>query len=196
MQHNYTLVVSPSDASKQVVCSSQSDEAELVLPTPESRNMGKVAEGIQSWRQKASEFSHSSSPCARDDAMEVDTPPSSPIHDSPVTPAQSASPPFDAPVRSAVTPRSSSALQTSIVASTGLPSPPETDKLPPLPSTPEPMDPEAKTARIIAEIRARAFAANQSSEDEELLIFRELEDSDDDDLVGDLPLMNNAKGKR
>lgn len=128
--------------------------------------------------------------------MEVDTPPSSPIHDSPVTPAQSASPPFDAPVRSAVTPRSCSVLQTSIVASTGLPSPPETDKLPPLPSTPEPMDPEAKTARIIAEIRARAFTANQSSEDEELLIFRELEDSDDDDLVGDLPLMNNAKGKR
>ncbi|KAF8554699.1 hypothetical protein OG21DRAFT_1508593 [Imleria badia] len=188
--HSNTLVASPSDSSKQVVCSSQSDEAELALPIPESRDFGKGVEGIHTWRQKASEFLHSSSPRAPEGAMVVDTPPSSPMRGSPVVSARSASPRFDAPVRSVETPRSSAAFQT---PSACLPSPPDTDELPPLPPTPEPIDPEAKTAKLIAEIKARAFAANQSSDDEQPLTFRELEDSDDGDLIDDLPLISNKK---
>ena len=193
--HNNNLVVSP-DSSKQVVYSSQSDEAELVLPIPESRHLEKAVEGIHTWRQKAFEFSHSSSPCSRDDAMEVDTPLSSPIRSSPVASARSASPHFEASARSVATPRSSAAFQTPIVASTCLPSPPDTNEFLPLPTTPEPIDPEAKTAKLIAEIKAKAYAANQSSGDEQPLAFRELEDSDDGDLIGDLPLTGNPKQQR
>lgn len=92
--------------------------------------------------------------------------------------------------------RSSAALQKPVVASACLPSPPDTNELPPLPLTPEPIDPEAKTAKLIAEIKARAFAANQSSDDEHPLSFHELEDSDDDDLIDCLPLISIPKGKR
>lgn len=194
MQLNNTA--SPSDSSKQVVCSSQSDEAELVFPVPESRDLGKVVEGIHTWRRKASESSNSSSPRARENAMEVDTPPSSPNRGSPVASVQSASHYFGAPVHTTAAPRSSPAFQTPIVASACLPSPPDTNELPPLPATPEPIDPEAKTAKLIAEIKARAYAASQSSDDEQPLAFRELEDSDDDDLIDDLPLIGNAKEQR
>jgi hypothetical protein len=83
-----------------------------------------------------------------------------------------------------------------MVASACLPSPPDTNELPPLPATPEPIDPEEKAAKLIAEIKARAYAANQSSDDEQPLAFRELEDSDDDDLNDDLPLIGNAKEQR
>lgn len=190
------MVASPLDSSKQVVYSSQSDEAELVLPIPESRHLENAVDGIHTWRRKAFESSHSSSACAREDAMEVDTPPSSPIRSSPVASARSASPHFDAPVRSVATTRSSAAFQTPLVASACLPSPPDTNELPPLPATPEPIDPEAKAAKLIAEIKARAYAANQSSDDEQPLAFRELEDSDDGDLNDDLPLIGKAKEQR
>lgn len=128
--------------------------------------------------------------------MEVDTPPSSPTLGSAVASARTPSPYFNAPVRSAATPGSSAAPQTPVVASVGLPSPPDSNELPPLPPTPKPIDPEAKTAMLIAEIRARAFAGNQSSDEEHPLEFRELDDSDDDDLIDDLPLIGNAKEPR
>ncbi|KAG6372341.1 hypothetical protein JVT61DRAFT_7781 [Boletus reticuloceps] len=191
--HKNALVASPSDSSKQVVCSSQADEAELVLPIPESRDLGNVVGSIHAWRKKTSEFSHSSSPCAREDAMKVDTPPSSPIRSSPVISARSPSRHLGAPVRSVATPGSNATFKIPIVAPACLPSLPDTNELPPLPATPEPMDPEAKTAKLIAEIKARAFTTNQSSDDEKPLEYRELEDSDDDDLSDDLPLISNAK---
>lgn len=128
--------------------------------------------------------------------MVVDTPPSSPIRGSPVPSVRSASPRFEVPTRPAETPRSSATFRTPIVASASLPSPPDTNELPPLPPTPEAIDPEAKTAKLIAEIKARAFAANQSSDDEQPLAFRELEDSDDGDLADDLPLIGDKKKQR
>lgn len=194
--HSDTLEASPLDPCKEVVYSSQSDEAELALPMAELRDLGKDIESVHTWRRKASESWNSFALRGREDAMEVDPLSSSPIHSSPSTSAWSASPDFDAPVRSAVTSRSSAALQTPIVASACLPSTPDTNELPPLPPTPEPIDPEAKAAKLIAEIKARAFAANHSSDDEQPLSFRELEDSDDGDLIDDLPLMGSAKGQR
>lgn len=130
--------------------------------------------------------------------MEVDTPPSSPNRGSPVASARSAFHYFGAPVRTTAPPRSSPAFQTPIAAPACLPSPPDTNELPPLPATPKPIDPEAKTAKLIAEIKARAYAANQSSDDDQPLTFPELEDSsdDDDDFIDDLSLIGNAKEKR
>ncbi|KAG8213862.1 hypothetical protein J3R82DRAFT_10606 [Butyriboletus roseoflavus] len=193
--HNNTLVTSPLDSSQEVVYSSQSDEAELALPIAESRDLGKAVENVHTWRRKATESWNSFESRARENAMEVDLLSSSPIHSPPATSAWSASPHFDAPVRSAVTSKNSAALQTPIVASACLPSPPDTNVLPPLPPTPEPIDPETKAAKLIAEIKARAFAANQSSDDEQPLSFRELEDSDDGDLIDDLPLIGSGKGQ-
>ena len=194
--HNNTLVVSPLDSSEKFVYSSQSDEAELALPIPETRDLGKVVEGVHTWRRKTFGSSTSSPLRVHEDAMEIDLPPSSPIRGSPLTDAWSASPPFDADVRSGATSRSNTAFQTPIIASGCLPSAPDTNELPPLPPTPEPIDSEAKTAKLIAEIKAKAFAANQSSDDEPPLSFRELEDSDDDDLIDELPLVGSAKKRR
>ncbi|KAH0827799.1 hypothetical protein J3R83DRAFT_3424 [Lanmaoa asiatica] len=194
--HNNSLVASPLDSSKQVVYSSQSDEAELVLPNPESCDLGKVVESVHTWRRKAFKSSNSSASRAREDAMEVDPLPSSPIRGSPVALAWNASSHCDAPVRSAEMSESSAAVQTPVVVSASLPSPSDTDELPPLPPTPEPIGPEAKTAKLIAEIKARAFAANQSSDDERPLSFRELEDSDDGELIDDLPLIGGAWEQR
>ena len=44
--HNDISVASPSDSSKQVVHSSQSDQAELVLPIPELCHLKEAVEGI------------------------------------------------------------------------------------------------------------------------------------------------------
>ena len=125
--------------------------------------------------------------------MEVDLPPSLPIHASPLSHVSNPSPPVR--IGSAATPRSNTALQSPIVAAF-LPSSPDTNEFSPLPPTPEPLDPDAKTVKLIAEIKARAFAANQSSDDDRPLAFRELEDSDDDDIVDELPLVSGTKQRR
>lgn len=53
----------------------------------------------------------------------------------------------------------------------------------PLPVTPKALDGETKAAKLIADIRARAFAsANVSSEDDKPLQYRDLDDSEDDEL--------------
>jgi len=53
----------------------------------------------------------------------------------------------------------------------------------PLPATPKALDGETKAAKLIADIRARAFAsANFSSEEDKPLQYRDLDDSDDDEL--------------
>lgn len=192
--HNNTLLTSPLDSSEQVVYSSQSDEAELALPIAESRDLGKVVEGVHTWRRKTFESSNPSPPRTPEDAMEVHLLPSSPARSSPSAHAWDVSPPFDTAIRSAATSRSNTTVQTPVAASACLPSSPDTDELPPLPLTPEPIDSETKTARLIAEIKARAFAANQSS-DNEPLAFHELEDSDDGDLIDELPLAGGG-GKR
>ncbi|KAI0949519.1 hypothetical protein AcW1_009108 [Taiwanofungus camphoratus] len=58
--------------------------------------------------------------------------------------------------------------------------PPTSDPVP-SPTTPEALDVESKTAKIIAEIRAKAFAAAPSSPEDEPLEFKELDDSSSDD---------------
>lgn len=192
--HN-SLVTSPLDSSEQVVSSSQSDEAELVLPIPERRDFGRVAGDVHTWRRKTFESSNSSLPC--EDAMEVDLFSSSSIRSSPLTNiAWSSSPPFGALVPSAEMSRSNTGSPTPIVASACLPSSPDTNDLSPLPPTPEPIDPETKTTKLIAEIKAKAFAANQSSDDSPPLSFYELEDSDDGDLLDEASLFRGTKERR
>ncbi|KAG9316538.1 hypothetical protein JVU11DRAFT_2588 [Chiua virens] len=190
---NTLLVTSPTDSSNQVIYSSQSDEAELVLPTLEPRDLGKVVEGVHTWRLRMFQTSTPSPLRVRKDAIDVDPSSSSPLRGS--LRGQSPSLHLDASHRSTGTTKRSASPQTPLDASTCLPSPPDTKELPPLPSTPKSLDPETKTARIIAEIQAKARAAALSSDGEETLVYRELEDSDDDDdeIMGTLPLIGGSK---
>ncbi|KAF9241519.1 hypothetical protein BU15DRAFT_73249 [Melanogaster broomeanus] len=193
-----TGATSPLDSSKQVVYSSQSDEMELVLPIPESRDHGKVHEDVQKWRQSTFHSSNSPIPQPQNDATEVGPlAPSSPPA-SPVASVIASSPHFDdsAHIRSVATSVSSIILpETHILPATCLPSPPDTDAAPPLPPTPKALDKDSKTAKLIADIKARAFAVKNSSDDEKTLEFRELEDSDDDDLDDDLLPVGQGMGK-
>ncbi|KIJ61348.1 hypothetical protein HYDPIDRAFT_116117 [Hydnomerulius pinastri MD-312] len=195
--YNSNSVASPSNSSKQVVYSSQSDEMELVMPILESRDFGKVKEDVQKWRQEA--FETPSSPLSEAwdaEAMEVDPPASSSSHGSPTASVGGSSPHFEdaSHFRSVTTSASSTTLpETPLLASTCLPSPPDTNEAPPLPPTPQALDKESKTAKLIADIKARAFATTCSSDDEKLLEFRELDDSDDEDL--DFLPTGKGKGK-
>ncbi|KIJ18779.1 hypothetical protein PAXINDRAFT_179422 [Paxillus involutus ATCC 200175] len=192
-------VASPSESSKQVVYSSQSDEIELVLPVLESSDRGKVKEDVQRWRHKTFEYSGSLLSQARDDTMELVPLPPSPSRCSPAASVGGPSPHSDATahIRSVTTSDSSTVLpETPFLPATCLPSPPDTTEAPPLPPTPQPLNKESKTAKLIADIKARAYAANHFSNDEKPLQFRELEDSDDDDLDDDFLPIGKGKGKR
>ncbi|OBZ68299.1 hypothetical protein A0H81_11863 [Grifola frondosa] len=68
-----------------------------------------------------------------------------------------------------------------------------------LPATPVVLDEKSKTAKLIDEIKARAYAAAHSSPEEpELLEFKELESSDeelDDDFLSNVDKIDKGKGK-
>ncbi|KAF8844378.1 hypothetical protein BDN67DRAFT_770368 [Paxillus ammoniavirescens] len=192
-------VASPSDSSKQVVYSSQSDEMELVLPVLESSDRGKVKEDVQRWRHKTFEYSGSLLSQALDDTIDLVPLPPSPSRFSPAASVGGPSPHSDATahIRSVTTSDSSTVLsETPFLPAMCLPSPPDTTEAPPLPPTPQPLDKESKTAKLIADIKARAYAANHFSNDEKPLQFRELENSDDDDLDDDILPSGKGKGKR
>ncbi|KAF9227426.1 hypothetical protein BS17DRAFT_465007 [Gyrodon lividus] len=155
------------------------------VPSPsdsKSRDLGKVQEDVQRWRHKAFEFSNPPFSQARNDAMEV---PSSPSHSSPAASVGGSSSYFDdtAHIRSVTTSVSNTTSpDTLILPPMFLPSSPDANESPPLPPTPRPLDKESKAAKLIADIKARTYIANHSSDDEKPLQFRELDDSDDDDL--------------
>ncbi|CCM03591.1 uncharacterized protein FIBRA_05728 [Fibroporia radiculosa] len=66
----------------------------------------------------------------------------------------------------------------------------------PLPVTPKILDPETKTAKIIADIKAKVLAAARSSPEEEPVDLKEIEDSSDDsDLESMDKLFVLVKGK-
>ncbi|KIK79819.1 hypothetical protein PAXRUDRAFT_262000 [Paxillus rubicundulus Ve08.2h10] len=195
---NINPIASPSGSSKQVVYSSQSDEMELVLPVLESSNLGKVKEDVQGWRHKTFESSGLSLSQAQNDTTKPALLPFSPLRCSPAVSVCGPSPHSDATahIRSVTGSDNSTVLsETPFYQATCLPSPSDTNEAPPLPPTPQPLDKESKTSKLIADIKARAYAASHFSNDEKPLQFRDLEDSDDDDLDDFLPI-GEGKGKR
>ncbi|KAL4073984.1 hypothetical protein J3A83DRAFT_4090316 [Scleroderma citrinum] len=123
--------------------------------------------------------------------MDVETP--DPFPGTPAVPATI--PSLHPDVRSI--PPSSNKLspKTPIHPSAWFPSPPDTSEASSvlLPPTPEALNAETKTAKLIADIKAKAFSsANLSSDEGEPLRYRELDVSEDDDL--EMPPIIQGKG--
>ncbi|KAH7927129.1 hypothetical protein BV22DRAFT_1127611 [Leucogyrophana mollusca] len=198
---------SPSSQSVQPLLStSQSDEMELVLPVPRNSDIGQVKEHVRKWRQEAVA---SPNPYVDKDwidsgaEMDVVHDKTSPTPDTPPDALSSyATSPFhseadvSAQLRTRSTSASSLSPESPLFSSTSLPSPPNTKEVPPTPATPEALDSHTKTAQLIASIKAKAYAASVSSSDgrHSPLQFRELEDSDDEDL--DILPSNQLKGAK
>ncbi|KAL4078460.1 hypothetical protein V8B97DRAFT_2003666 [Scleroderma yunnanense] len=170
-------------SSSQVVDSSQFEEEELVLPTRKRRDFVKRHASKRMRVTPVSPEFHQS--------MDVETP--DPFPGTPAVPATI--PSLHPDVRSI--PPSSNKLspKTPIHPSAWFPSPPDTSEASSvlLPPTPEALNAETKTAKLIADIKAKAFSsANLSSDEGEPLRYRELDVSEDDDL--EMPPIIQGKG--
>ncbi|KAH7913893.1 hypothetical protein BJ138DRAFT_1144969 [Hygrophoropsis aurantiaca] len=184
---------SPSSCSTRALLStSQSDEIELILPDRNDAAIGEVNEHVQKWRQKAVV-----SPCSSVDkdwnnsgtAMDIDLEESSSPHNTPVdtlSPAATSPVPSEADVSAQLRVGSSPASSLFSGTSPVFTSSPSASGSQPLsmPVTPGALDTDTKTAQVIADIKAKAYAASLSSSDDNRppLEFRELEDSDDDEF--------------
>ncbi|KAK7057112.1 VWFA domain-containing protein [Favolaschia claudopus] len=166
--------IAASDPGELVtVPSSQSDEQEeLVLHRPASRDPVAVMEEVNRWRNDAS--SPISLPMSEpEDNMDVDV--------SPVTDVA----PDEVPAL-VYTPESSPEPQEQPFLLT-----PQQSRVAPLPATPVALTEASKTAQIIADIKARAYAEAMSSpEDSPVGELKQLEDSDDEDMFTNLTLNN------
>ncbi|KAI6046220.1 hypothetical protein EDC04DRAFT_1884024 [Pisolithus marmoratus] len=154
---------------------------DLTLSTPSGRDSDQVRKDIERWKKGA--VVPGTSPKSRELVRE-DTP-LSPLTSLATSPARPTSlvdvnhrysedftrntyPP-DTPIQSPICPFS--ATDTREPSSS------------PLPPTPKALDPDAKAANLIAEIKARAFASVAlPSDDEKPLEYRDLDDSDEDDF--------------
>lgn len=163
-----TPVSSPAP-SEQLIHTSQSDEMDLTLSTPLRRDSDQVRKDIEMWKKGA--VASSASPKRRETVRE----------DSPLSPLTSLA---TSPVQNTETP-----IQTPICAFS-----PSSPLFPP---TPKALDPDTKAANLIAEIKARAFASVcPPSGDEKLLKYRELDDSDEDDLLSPVCTSKRAGDER
>lgn len=164
----------PPFAEEGRVPSSQSDE-ELTLPPP--KKIGAVKETVERWRSNAKRTGLRS---PTDDAEESDTNMALISDATPSTPPQSSFSDADA-----LNPKSASTNLTSPCLTAppvrGV-TPPTSISLPPLPATPVALDAESKTAHIIAQIKANAYAMTvPSPEEQPLPEFKELDESSDED---------------
>lgn len=169
--------VSSPASSEQLIHTSQSDEMDLTLLTPSARDTEQVRKNIEQWKKSSVVTSPKSGAVVREATplsplTSLATSPGHPISPADVSPRCSAdftrsTYPPESPVQSPVDPFSTS--------DTG-----ETSSSP-LPPTPKALDPDAKAANLIAEIRARALASVcLLSDDEKPLEYRDLDESDDD----------------
>ncbi|KAF7376222.1 VWFA domain-containing protein [Mycena sanguinolenta] len=153
--------IASSDPGELItVPSSQSDEQEEMVLRVSARDRGAVMEEVDRWRNEAR--SPISLPRSEpEENMDVDAPP-------------------DEPPALVFTPESSPEPQEQPMLLTPQ-QPPRMQPQPSLPATPVALTQESKTAKIIAEIKAKALAEVLSSpENSPVLEFKELEDSDDE----------------
>ncbi|KAJ7251517.1 hypothetical protein B0H12DRAFT_1234154 [Mycena haematopus] len=157
--------IASSDLGELItVPSSQSDEQEEAVLRVASRDRGVVMEEVDRWRNEA----HSPIPLSRsepEEDMDVAAPPDDNIV-------------VDGLPALVYTPESSPEPQEQPMLLT-----PQQPRLhPSLPATPVALTEASKTAKIIAEIKAKAYAeALSSPEDSPLGEFKELEDSSDEE---------------
>ncbi|KAJ6499214.1 hypothetical protein C8R45DRAFT_108118 [Mycena sanguinolenta] len=165
--------IASSDPGELIsVPSSQSDEQEEMVLRVSARDRGVVMEEVVRWRNEA----HSPISLPRsepEENMDVDAP----SYDNIV---------IDEPPALVFTPESSPEPQEQPLLLT----PQQPRMLPSLPATPVALTQDSKTAKIIAEIKAKAMAEVLSSpENSPVLEFKELEDSDDEeDFLGGVTL--------
>lgn len=210
------------DPDAELIPSSQSDEQELSAPRVIKKDPDDVKESVNRWRQGTAPL-ELPSPIHDDWAMDVDVEVPAPdvdmayssdgdplnitksVHSSPlqtseeevreglISSANNSTVPTTpaSPVPFASTPKTPPRSRTSIVAHA------------PLPATPVALDSDSKTAQIIAEIKATAMAASASTPDErsELLEYKDLTESSEDDDEDALDIftfnkLDKGKGKR
>jgi hypothetical protein len=169
--------------------SSQSDEEELCMPETVKSDTGRVKETVEKWRTEAigtpprSQLVNSHNISDLDVDMAVYSPHTpeaalSPHHQSPFSEAEALNPESVSTNPTSPSPKASNAKDITPL------SPPRLSEASEQPPTPLALDAETKTAQIIAQIKANAFAAAVSSPEEDQTIpeFKELEDSSDEEL--------------
>jgi hypothetical protein len=183
------------------VPSSQSDE-ELSLPESSKKDIGKVTDNVKKWRSEALSSPLGSPLQLLDASQGLDT-------DIVADPPSPTDPALSSPLRSPFSeadvfrPESVSTNPTSpcptapVVRGVSPVTPIRLGNRPELPPTPLAMDAETKTAQIIAQIRADAYAAAMSSpDDEHVPELRDLDNSSDEDELDPFDWRSDAKMKR
>ncbi|EIW82935.1 hypothetical protein CONPUDRAFT_71596 [Coniophora puteana RWD-64-598 SS2] len=201
-----SLTRSSPVTNPSVVLSSQSDEHDMTMTPrqPKMKSISEVTNSVTKWRDDAVEDDDKvlTSSTSRDTEMVEADLQGTPSTDPPNVPLTPLTDPVSLPSepdmgsdlpRLSTSPEPDVRAQASAAPASSLPSPPETR------AADSSSDAGNDAADIIAQIKARVYAAGNSSDDEKqkTLELRDLSDSDEDSDL-DLPAFrkNNGKGKR